>query len=75
MVGYLAELFHIKQMFTSGCHSQTNVLTERFNRTITTEFAKTVNSDKNDWPIWLQGKMFVHDTTEQKSTGYGPFEV
>ena len=75
VVGYLAELFNIKQKFTSGYHRQTNGLTERFNRTITAELAKAVNSDKNDWPTWLQAKVFVYNTTEQKSTGYAPFEL
>ena len=40
VVKYLAELFYIKQKFTSGYHPQTNGLTKRFNRTIANELAK-----------------------------------
>jgi len=65
----------IKQKFTSGYHPQTNGLTERFNRTITNELAKVVNEKKDDWPVWLQPKVFAYNTTAQKSTGYSPFEL
>ena len=75
ITGYLADLFHIKQKFTSGYHPQTNGLTERFNRTITAELAKAVNEDKDDWPTLLPAKVFAYNTTEQKSTGYSPYEL
>ena len=72
---YLANLFQIKQKFTSGYHPQTNGLTERFNRTITAELAKAVNEDKDNWPSLLPAKVFAYNTTVQKSTGYSPFEL
>jgi len=75
IVKYSTELFQIKQKFTSGYHPQTNGLTERFNRTITNELAKVVNPKKDDWPRWLQAKVFAYNTTAQKSTGYSPFEL
>jgi len=75
LIGYLASLFHIKQKFTSGYHPQTNGLTERFNRTITAELAKSVNEDKDNWPTLLPAKVFAYNTTVQKSTGYSPFEL
>jgi len=75
IVKYLADLYHIKQKFTSGYHPQTNGLTERFNRTITNELAKVVNENKDDWPTWLQPKVFAYNTTAQKATGYSPFEL
>ena len=75
VVKYLAELFQIKQKFTSGYHPQTNGLTERFNRTIANELAKAVNSKKDDWPIWLQAKVFAYNNTTQSSTKYSPFQL
>ena len=75
VVKYLSDLYDIKQKFTSGYHPQTNGLTERFNRTITNELAKVVNEKKDDWPNWLQPKVFAYNTTAQKSTGYSPFEL
>ncbi len=72
---YLTHLFQTKQKFTSGYHPQTNGLTERYNRTIANELAKAVNPKKDDWPEWLQAKVFAYNTTAQKSTGYSPFEL
>ena len=72
---YLTDVFHIKQKFTSGYHPQTNGLTERFNRTIIDELAKSVNDDKDDWTEWLPAKVFAYNTTIQRSTGYAPFEL
>ena len=72
---YLTELFEIKQKFTSGYHPQTNGLTERFNRTIIDELAKTVNDSKDDWVELLPAKVFAYNTSVHKATGYTPFEL
>jgi len=73
--GYLAKLYNIVQKRTSGYHPQTNGLTERFNRTIAHELAKAVNEKKDDWPKWLQAKVFAYNNTAQASTKYSPFEL
>ena len=75
VVKYLSQLYGIQQKFTSGYHPPTNGLTERFNRTITAELAKVVNAQKDDWPKWLQAKVFAYNTTRQKATGYSPCEL
>ena len=72
---YLADLFQIKQKFTSGYHPQTNGLTERFNKTIADSLARSLQSKKEDWPVWLPAKVFAYNTTAQKSTKYSPFEL
>jgi len=51
------------------------VSTERFNRTIIEELAKSVNEDKDDWAELLQAKVFAYNTSVQSSTGYTPFEL
>ena len=45
---YRTDLFRIKQKFTSGYHPQIKGLTERFNRTIIDELAKSINEDKDN---------------------------
>jgi len=72
---YLTDLFKIDQKFTSGYHPQTNGLTERFNKTIADMLAKSLKTKKDEWPIWLQAKVFAYNTTAQKSTQYSPFEL
>jgi len=72
---YLAKLFNIKQKFTSGYHPQTNGLTERYNKTIAASLAKSLKDKKEDWPRWLQAKVFAYNTTAQASTKYSPFEL
>jgi len=74
-VKYLTDLFQTKQKFTSGYHPQTNGLTERFNRTIIDELAKSVNADKDDWVELLPPKLFAYNTSVQSATGYTPFEL
>jgi len=37
--------------------------------------AKTLKDKKDDWPIWLQPKVFAYNTTAQASTKYSPFEL
>jgi len=50
-------------------------LTERYNKTIADSLAKTLKDKKDDWPIWLQPKVFAYNTTAQASTKYSPFEL
>ena len=71
----LSQLFEIKRKLTSGYHPQTNGLTERFNRTIIEELAKSLNENKDDWVEWLPAKVFAYNTSIQKATGFSPFEL
>ena len=62
----------ISQLPTSGGHSQTNGLVERFNRTLKQMLSKIVNNKGRNWDKLL-GVLFAYRSTPHQSTGETTF--
>ena len=58
---------------TSAYHPQTDGFVERFNRTLTTMLAKTVESSGKDWDRQLPFVLFAYRASQQQSTMESPF--
>jgi hypothetical protein len=63
----------IKGINTSGYRPQTNGLTERFNKTLTTMLSMYVSGHQRDWDTLLPFVTFAYRNTQQGSTGETPF--
>ena len=66
-------LMHTKHVTTTSYHPQTNGLTERFNKTLTTMLSMYVSAAHNDWDRSLKLVTFAYNTAKQSTTGFSPF--
>ena len=64
-----------KKVNTSSYHPQTDGLVERFNRTLTSMLAKTVEKDERNWDHRLPYVLFAYRTSLQESTRESPFHL
>lgn len=62
--------FCTKNVTSTPYHDQTNELTERFNRTLTTMLSMYVSQHQRDWDEYLNYAVFAYNTLVQDSTGY-----
>ena len=69
------ELLEIKKLTTSAYHPQTNALTERFNRTLSSLLIPFVGENKDNWDLILPYVIFGYNTSVQESTHFSPFEL
>ena len=69
----LAEEFGIRRLISSAYHPQTNGLDERTNKTLKERLSRFLNSDQNDWHLYLEGVAYSIRTQKQASTKYSPF--
>ena len=69
----VCELMGIKKINTTAYHPQTNGLVERFNRTLTSMLAKTVQKQGRDWDEHLPYVLYAYRTSIQESTKESPF--
>ena len=67
------DLLGFHKVNTTAYHPQTNGLVERFNRTLTTMLAKTVERGGRDWDKHIPYVLFAYPASQQESTQESPF--
>lgn len=67
------QLFKIRHLRTTAYHPQTNGLTERFNRTLTTMLTHYINSNQSDWDVYLPYVLYAYRTAPHHTTKHSPF--
>ena len=67
------QLLGFRKTNTSAYHPQTDRLVERFNRTLTSMLAKTVEEGGKDWDQKLSYVLFAYRASQQQSTRESPF--
>jgi hypothetical protein len=73
LMAEVCKIMGIHQVNTTAYHPQTDGLVERFNRTLTSMLAKTVEKNGRDWDRRLPYVLFAYRTAVQASTGESPF--
>ena len=73
LVAEVCALFAVKKVNTSGYHTQTNGLCERFNNTLIQMLAKTGERFGQDWDKHLSYVLYAYRITVQESTKESPF--
>ena len=66
-------LLGVHKLNTSAYHPRTDGLVERFNRTLTSMLAKTVEKGGKDWDFRLPFVLFAYRSSLQSSTRESPF--
>jgi len=73
MIRIIYTEFNTKHITTTPYHPQTNGLTERFNRTLSTMLSMYVNRHHRNWDEYLPYVVFAYNTVAQDSTGQSPY--
>ncbi|GFX73319.1 retrovirus-related Pol polyprotein from transposon 17.6 [Trichonephila clavipes] len=73
LVSSLVDLCNIDHRFTTAYHSQTNGLTERFNKTLADMLSMYVEVEQKNWDEILPFVTFAYNTAKQETTGFTPF--
>ena len=73
LMAEVRKLLGIHQVNTTAYHPQTDGLVERFNRTLISMLAKTVERGGKDWDEHLPFVLFAYRASEQQSTCESPF--
>lgn len=68
-------LLGTKLMMSTSFHPQTDGATERMNRVINAILRAVIQPDQSDWYEKLPMVEFAINSSENKSTGYAPFEL
>ena len=71
----LCELLGIATTRTSAYHPQGNGQVERFNRTLQSILAKTVDTNQDTWDSQLPKALFAYRTAVHDTTGFTPFHL
>lgn len=69
------QTLHIKQIWTTPYHPQTDDLVERFNGTLKTMLRKLTSRNQKDWDEILPYLLFAYREVSQESTSFAPFEL
>ena len=68
-------LLGTKLMMSTSFHPQTDGVTERVNRVVNQVLRAVIQPDQSDWYEKLPMVEFAINSSENKSTGYAPFEL
>ena len=71
----LCELLGIAPTRTSAYHPEGNGQVERFNRTLQSILAKTVDANQDTWDSQLPKALFAYRTAVHETTGFTPFHL
>ena len=71
----LCQLINIRHRLSSVYHSQTNGLTEHFNKTLCNTLAKYVSDYGDTWDNFLNAALFAYRTVQNHTTKYTPFKL
>jgi hypothetical protein len=69
----LTSLIGCEHVTTTPYHQQANGLAERFNQTLAAMLAAYVNTQGDDWCLYVNLVTFAYNTSVHKSTGQSPF--
>ena len=75
LISSLCKNLGITQTRTTAYHPQGNAQVERFNRTLESMLAKTVNENQQDWDQHIPKLLLAYRTAIHEATGYTPFHV
>ncbi|CAG8520344.1 6068_t:CDS:2 [Dentiscutata erythropus] len=65
----------VRHRLALAYHSQTNKLTEQFNKTLCNTFAKYTCVYKESWDTFIHAALFAYHTVPQATTKYTPFQL
>jgi transposase InsO family protein len=68
-------LFHVQKLNTTAYHPQTNGLTERFNKSLTTMLTHFTNKKQTDWDVYIPYVLLAYRTAPHPLFKYSPFYV
>ena len=72
---HLCRLLGSNKIRSSTYHAQANGGIERVNKVIKPALAKYVNDNEDDWDVYLQMTISVHNNTFHTSIGMAPYEA
>ncbi|XP_059420291.1 uncharacterized protein LOC132155519 [Carassius carassius] len=71
----VCQLLNIYKTRTSPYHPQSDVMVERFNRTLASMLSLFVDDNQANWDILLQYVMMAYRSSVHSSTGFTPYKV
>ena len=75
IMGEVARLLSMKQLFTTPYHAMCNGLVERFNGTLKTMLKRMCAERPSDWDRYIDALLFAYREVPQESLKFSPFEL
>ena len=71
----LTKLYKIRQIFATPYHPKSNSALERSHSTLKDYLKHFINSDHDNWDVFIPHSMFCYNTQVHKTTGRTPYEL
>ena len=71
----LCRIHGVNNLYTTVLHPAANGVVERFNRILTTFFAKMRDRQKVEWDLHLPGLLMAYNSTYHRAVGMSPHEA